>query len=111
MEVYGLSNRRELEISDKFVIVRDTKSKKIVKIPSRIWIKLTHKFPKIEKALDGAKDYFVYLDDGWCATVRKPFASVGIRRFYFAINGGLSPSRQGISFKRSEWSTLTSSAC
>ena len=105
--VYGLSNRRELEINEKFVILRDTKSGKVVKIPSRIWILLTRKFSKIEKALHNSKEYFVYLDDGWCASVRKPFANVSIRRFYFAHNGGLSPSRQGMSFKPSEWAALT----
>jgi len=106
--VYGLSNRRELEINEKFVILRDTKSSRIVKIPSHIWILLSRKFSKIEKAIVSAKDYFVYLDDGWCLSVRKPFVNVSIRRFYFAHNGGLSPSRQGMSFKPPEWTALTS---
>jgi len=69
---------------------------------------LSRKFSKIEKALDNEKNCFVHLDDGWCVSVRKPFAYVSIRRYYFASNGGLSPSRLGMSFKPSEWTALTS---
>jgi Transcriptional Coactivator p15 (PC4) len=106
--VHGISNRRELETDEKYVILRDTKSDKMVKIPSHIWIMLSRKFPKIEKALENKKNCFVHLDDGWCVSVRKPFACVNIRRYYFASNGGLNPSRQGMSFKPSEWAALTS---
>ena len=108
--MYGISSRRELETDEKYIILRDTKSDKVVKIPSHIWILLSRKFSKIERALDNAKNYFVHLDDGWCASVRKPFACVSIRRYYFAPNGGLNPSRQGMSFKPCEWTTLTSIA-
>ena len=108
--VYGISNRRELENDEKFIILRDIKSNKVVKIPSDIWIMLSRKFSKIEKALDNEKNCFVHLDDGWCVSVRKPFAYVSIRRYYFATNGGLNPSRQGMSFKPSEWGALTSIA-
>ena len=104
--MYGISNRRELENDEKFIILRDTKSNKVVKIPSDIWIVLSRKFSKIGKALDNEKNCFVHLDDGWCVSVRKPFAYVSIRRYYFASNGGLNPSRQGISFKTSEWNGL-----
>ena len=109
INVYGLSNRRELEINEKFAILRDSKSGRIVKIPSRIWFLLSRKFSKIEKALENSKNYFVHLDDGWFVSVRKPFASVSIRRFYFARNGGLNPSSQRMSFKPPEWAILTSS--
>ena len=93
--VYGISNGRELETDEKYIILRDTKSDKVVKIPSHIWIMLMRKFPKIGKALDCEKNCFVHLDDGRCVSVRKPFAYVCIRRYYFASNGGLNPSRQG----------------
>jgi len=109
-KVYGISNRRELEIVEKDVIIRDTKSDKSVKIPLNIWIMLSRKFPKIERALDNAKNsnYFAHLDNGWSVSIRKPHAYVSICRYYFAPNGGLSPSRQGMSFKATEWTALTS---
>ena len=109
VKVYGISNRRELEIGEKDVIIRDTKSNKCIKIPFNVWIKLSRKFPKIERALDDAKysNYFAHLDNGWSVSVRKPHAYVSIRRYYFAPNGGLSPSRQGMSFKSTEWTALT----
>jgi hypothetical protein len=108
-KVYGISKRRELEIQGKDVVIRDTKSNKIVKIPSSIWFMLSRKFPKIVKALDNAKssNYFAHLDNGWSVSVRKPHAYVSIRRYYFAPNGGLSPSRQGMSFTSTEWTALT----
>jgi hypothetical protein len=108
-KVYGISNRRELEIQEKYIVIRDTKSNKVVKIPSSIWFMLSRKFPKIVRALDNAKssNYFAHLDNGWSVCVRKPHAYVSIRRFYFTPNGGLSPSRQGMSFTSMEWTALT----
>jgi len=108
--VHGISNRRELETDEKCIILRDTKSDKIVKIPMHIWIMLSRKFSKIEKAIDNEKNCFVHLDDGWCVSVWRPFVCVNIRRYYFASNGGLCPSRLGMSFKPSEWVALTSIA-
>ncbi len=102
VKVYGISNRRELEIHEKDVHIRDTKSDKTVKIPLNVWTMLSRKFPKIGKALDNAKfsSYFAHLD--------KPNACVSICRYYFAPNGGLNLSRQGMSFKSAEWTALTS---
>ena len=76
VKVYGISNRRELEIHEKDVHIRDTKSDKTVKIPLNVWTMLSRKFPKIEKALDNAKfsSYFAHLDNGWSVSVRKPNA-------------------------------------
>jgi len=110
VKVYGISNRRELEIHEKDVHIRDTKSDKTVKIPLNVWTMLSRKFPKIGKALDNAKfsSYFAHLDNGWSVSVRKPNACVSICRYYFAPNGGLNLSRQGMSFKSAEWTALTS---
>lgn len=101
-----LGDRREFETQTKggkiTVVIRDVATDKIVKIPCHIWLQMLKKFKKIIDRVS----YFKHIDDGWCISFRKPFTSVNIRRFYFGCNGGLNPSKQGMSLRLSELLTL-----